>query len=773
VLNTIARWATKHPKRVLLVFLALFILLGAAGGGVFPKLKGGGFDDPKSPSSREVKILERNFGTGEANIVAVVTAANGRGANNPQVAAAGLALTHRIAAVPGVAASNTFSYWTTGSRALLSANGQRGLVLARAVGDEDAVAKTMKRVHTALKDVPPGVTVGLSGQAEFFSQLSTTIEKDLGAAEGLALPITLVLLIVVFAGWRAASLPLAVGIFSIFGAFGVLFVLTLLTNVSIFSINLVTALGLGLAVDYSLFIVSRFREELGKGFSVDDAVRTTVRHAGRAIAFSGLTVAVSLSALLIFPLYFLRSFAYAGVAVIGVALLTSVVLVPALLKLMGERLTPKPKIRHLGRQADDNFWGRLAHKVMRRPVPVILGVGAVLLFAGSPFLGIKFGQPDDRVLAPHTPVRNVSDILRKEFANSDSNAFQIVSTGAVAPAAASQYAAAVSAVSGVLRVDAFDATYAGGVRVGPPDPGSAPTVANGRTWFNVVPKVEPISKQAETMITDIRAVNRGFPTAVGGASAALVDSKHATFSKIPLAGLLVALTTFVLLFLMFGSVLVPLKAIFLNILSLTATFGAMVWIFQSGHGSGLLNFTATGLTDTSEPILMFCIAFGLSMDYEVFLLSRIKEEYDRTGDNEHAVAAGLARTGRIVTAAALILSVTFFAFATSHVTFIQLFGVGLGVAMLADAFIIRAALVPALMKLAGRANWWAPRPLAALQRRFALNETVAEPVSVPAAVRWPAPLVHGGNGGVSHPAGSALDVSLGHVVSASNGNHDD
>jgi RND superfamily putative drug exporter len=746
MLNTVANFAIKRPKRVIVAFVVLFLVLGAAGGGVFPKLKGGGFDDPKSESSRALKLLQRNFDTGPANIVLVVTAKNGKSVDDPQVVAAGKELTHKIAAVPGVAAPDTVSYWTTGAAALTSQSRQRGLVLAFATGDEDAVNKTMKLIHTQIKQVPPGVTVGLSGEGEFFNQLSTTIEKDLSAAEGIALPITLVLLLVVFAGFLAAMLPLAVGIIGIFGTFGVLYALTLVTHVSIFSINLVTALGLGLAIDYSLFMVSRFREELGAGHSVDDAVRTTVTRAGRAIAFSGLTVVVSLSALLIFPLYFLRSFAYAGVGVILIAMLASVVLLPALLELMGERLAPKPKIRNLGRKVDQNFWGRVARMSMRYSIPVVLVVGTLLVVVGAPFASIKFGQPDDRVLAPHTAVRNVSDVLRKEFATADYNAFPVVSTTPVTAAAAHSYAVAVSAIPGVERVDAFDGRYAKGVQVAPADPGLAAMTRNGQAWFDVVPSVEPISKQAEQLIDNIRAVHPGFGTAVAGQSAALVDSKHAIFSKIPMAGLLVVLATFVLLFLMFGSVFVPLKAIFLNALSLTATFGLMVWVFQRGHGSGFLNFTPTGLTDTSEPILMFCIAFGLSMDYEVFLLSRIKEQFDRTRDNEGAVAAGLARSGRIVTAAALVLSVTFFAFATSHVTFIKMFGVGLGVAVLVDAFIIRTTLVPALMKLAGRANWWAPRPLARLQQRFSLEETEPAPdvALLPltvAATNQPRPLV--------------------------------
>jgi RND superfamily putative drug exporter len=766
--DTISGWAIRHPKRVLVFFFVLLVVMAGTGGGVINRLQGGGFDDPSSESSRALDILDERFGTGPANFVVLVTADEGTTVDDAVVADAGRELTERIAAVEGVDADDTLSYWTTGDPTLASDDATRGLVLARVEGDEDVVNDTVERVHEALADVPPGVTIGLTGQGEFFNQLSTTIQEDLAKAESIALPLTLILLIIVFAGLRAASLPLLVGIIAIFGAFGVLFALTLVTDVSIFSINLVSALGLGLAVDYSLFIVSRFREELALGRSVDDAVRMTVRHAGRAIAFSGLTVAVSLSALLIFPLYFLRSFAYAGVGVILVAMLASIVMLPALLKLFGNRLAPKSTAKSLARHRDDNIWGRVAHTVMRRPLPVALGVGAILIVAGLPFLGVKFGQPDDRVLPPGSEIRAVSDVLRTEFASTEGNAFPVVATTAASPEQIASFAAEVSTLPSVERVDSVDGRYAGGTLVAPADPSLARLTNGDLVWFNVVPAVEPVSEAAEQMVGDIRAIDSGFDTAVAGESAFLVDSKDAIFAKVPLAGLMVAATTFILLFLMFGSILVPLKAIVLNILSLTATFGLMVLVFQQGRGSGLLDFTATGLTDTSEPILMFCIAFGLSMDYEVFLLSRIKEEYDRTHDNELAVARGLARTGRIVTAAALVLSVTFFAFATSGVTFIKLFGVGLGIAVLADAFVIRATLVPAIMKLAGHANWWAPKPMAAIHRRFGIRESADDELA-PSPVAPPVRIAYPGTAAISSTDRAALSALEPELVAPSVG----
>ena len=379
---------------------------------------------------------------------------------------------------------------------------------------------------------------------------------------------------------------------------------------------------------------------------------------------------------------------------------------------------------------------------MRRPGVVAIAGVTFLVALGVPFLNVEWGVPDDRVLPESTEVRQQSDILRTEFDSSEGDAFAIVAIGGVDDGAIAGYASSVSLIDGVSRVDSAVGRFVDGavVLVDPALRQFAASVSASRdaTWFNVVPDIEPISAEAEAMVEEIRSVDAPFDdTLVGGASAALVDSKTAIFSLVPYAAAIIIVATFVLLFLMFGSLLVPIKAIILNALSLTATFGLMIWVFQEGNGADLLGFTATGLTDISMPILMFCVAFGLSMDYEVFLLSRIKEEYDRTGDNDLAVAIGLEKTGRLVTAAALLLSITFFAFATSGVTFIKLFGLGLAVAVLVDAFIVRSTLVPALMKLAGDWNWWAPAPLRRIHDRF--GNTEAPPAQEAAVEREPVP----------------------------------
>jgi RND superfamily putative drug exporter len=370
------------------------------------------------------------------------------------------------------------------------------------------------------------------------------------------------------------------------------------------------------------------------------------------------------------------------------------------------------------------MWHRLAMAVMRRPVVIGGAVVLLLLVLGSPFLKINFGLPDDRVLPASASSRVVQDALRTNFDGRESAAVSVVA-GTTDPNQIDRYAATLSSLPGVGRVDALTGSYIAGHRVVPTGPANARFTAGpnlNETWLSVVPTVEPESPKAETLVKTIRHTAAPFPVQAGGQSAQLVDSKASLFSKLPLALGLIALVTFVVLFLFTGSVVVPAKALVLNVLSLAATFGAMVWVFQEGHLAHALNFTPTGTIDTTTPILMFCVAFGLSMDYEVFMLSRIKEEHDRTGDNISSVAIGLERTGRMITALALVIAVVFIAFATSHITFIKLFGVGLAMAVLVDATLVRAALVPAFMRLAGNANWWAPAPLRRLHQRIGISE---------------------------------------------------
>jgi RND superfamily putative drug exporter len=722
-------------RRSLLVATVVFVIAaGVLGGGVFSRLSSGGFQDPSSESARAEEYLHDTFGAASPNVVLLVTA-DGGDVDAAAAATEGARLTDELGQIDGV--EQSISYWSLGNLApLRSTEGDSALILGVIEGDPDQVEVRVEEIHDELAGEHDGVEVAVGGQAEVFRQVGLTIEGDLARAESIAVPVTLALLIVVFGGLVAALLPVGIGAVAVLGAFLVLWLVTGVTDVSVFAINLVTAMGLGLAIDYSLFVVSRFREELAAGRDVEAAVQRTVETAGRTVAFSGLTVAVSLSALLIFPLFFLRSFAYAGIGVILVAVITSVVSLPALLAVLGHRVD-KGRLwrRREPKPAGEGFWYRLATAVMRRPLTVTVVVVAFLLFLGLPFFNVVFASPDHRVLPDGNSAREVSERLETDFDSPEANAFPVVLTESATDAQVEAAAVALSSRPDVARVDARTGHYIDGVLLAGPDDTTTRFTADGvdATWLSVVPTVEPASSEGEALVAAARDLDTGVPTLVGGWSAQQVDVKAAIYGLVPWAAAWIGIATFVLLFLMFGSILVPLKALVLNLLSLSATFGAMVWVFQEGNGAGLLNFTATGLTDVTTPLLMFCIAFGLSMDYEVFLLSRIKEEHDLGADNETAVALGLERTGRIVTAAAVLLAVTFIAFASSGITFIKLFGLGLALAVLMDATVVRATLVPALMKLAGEANWWAPAPLRRFQQRFGLHE-VAPDETVPGGV---------------------------------------
>ncbi|HET7718688.1 MAG TPA: MMPL family transporter [Acidimicrobiales bacterium] len=741
MLASLGRFVVRRRVLVLVVAVVAMFVAGAAGGGVAQHLSGGGFEDPAAESSQAKRVLEASFGTRNPNLVLLVTAGGGS-VDSPTAAAAGAALTRELGAEAGI--TQAVSYWSLGSPPPLRSNdGSQALVLATIAGDENEVAERIEELSPRYTRPGGGdISVAVGGFAEVFRQVSTQIEHDLVRAEMISLPIVLILLVLVFGSVVAASLPLGIGALAVIGTFLVLRVLASFTEVSIYALNLTTAMGMGLAIDYSLFIVSRYREELRAGRAPADAIGRTVRTAGRTVIFSSLTVAVSLAAMLVFPLAFLRSFAYAGIVVVALAAVGAVVVLPALLAVLGHRVDKWVVWRRPAKAEGTGFWHRVAMAVMRRPLPVAAGVILVLGFLGAPFFNIAFGLPDDRNLPAIASSRQVQDTIRTEFTSNEASALSVVAAGSGNPqtrlAEGERYAQDLSQAPGAARVDALTGSYAGGQLVAAPNEASARFAGQDGTWLAVIPAVEPYSEAGETLVKAVRDVPSPFAgVKVAGASAELVDSKDSLFGRMPLALALIALVTFVALFLMTGGVLVPVKAILVNLLSLSATFGAMVWIFQEGNLSGVLDFTATGTIATTMPILMFCIAFGLSMDYEVFLLSRIKEEYDASGDNVSSVALGLERTGRIVTAAAALLAVVFLAFATSQVTFIKLFGLGLALAVILDATLIRAVLVPAFMRLAGNANWWAPAPLRRLHDRFGIAEggDLDEPAPAPPRVK--------------------------------------
>jgi RND superfamily putative drug exporter len=734
MLERLGRFILRRRWAVLAATLAAVVLAGVFGGGAVASLKSGGFEDPAAESARAAAVLRDTFGAGDPNLVLLVTAKRGD-VDDPAVARRGQALTRRLAAEPDL--TQVASYWSLNAPTLKSQDGRQAMVLGRVTGDEQDQEDRAAQLAAAYAADDAEVRVQVGGQLQASSEIGEQVETDLARAEAIAVPITLLLLVVAFASAVAGALPLAVGGFAIVGTLLLLRLLAGLTDVSIYALNLTTALGLGLAIDYSLFIVSRYREELRAGREPADALLVTMRTAGRTVLFSAAAVAVALLALLVFPFYFLRSMGYAGIAVVALAAAGALVVLPALLALLGRRVDRLrlPIGRRWTAAQQGGPWHRIATSVMRRPLPIATGVVAFLVLLGTPFLGVSFGLPDDRVLPSGAASRQVSDALRSNFTADESSALAVVSTGIGAPDAylleIDRYATELSRLQDVTRVDALTGNYAGGRRLqgplGADGPGGIPPEARrfagaDGTWFSVVPSVQPYSPAGEQLVANIRELPSPLGGIVTGAPAQLVDTRASLSGHLPAAAAIIVLITFVVLFLFTGSVVIPLTALVLNLLSLTAMYGAMVYVFQDGHFAGVLGFTPTGTIDTSMPVLLFCVAFGLSMDYEVFMLSRIKEEHDRTGDTVAAVAVGLERTGRIVTTAAALLAIVFIAFATSRVSFLQLFGIGAALAIIVDATLIRALLVPAFMRLAGPANWWAPGPLRRLYRRIGLRE---------------------------------------------------
>ena len=720
MLGRIGRLAVGRPKAVLIATSVLLVVMVAVGIGAFGVLKSGGFDDTSSQSWRSQEAINAQFG-GQPNLVLVVGARTGD-VDNGAAAQAGQTLTRELSADHGV--SNVVSYFSNHSPALRSTDGRDAMVLVRVLGDDNQVGTTTDRLLSDYVKDNAAVTVQAGGDAAVNHNVTSQVTKDLALAESIAVPLTLILLVLAFGSLVAALLPLAIGLVAILGTFAELAILGRLTDVSVFAINITTALGLGLGIDYALLMVARFREYLSQGTSVQDAVLGTMRTAGRTIAFSALTVAAALAALLVFPFYFLRSFAYAGIGVVAIAAASALIIMPALLAALGTRVNAGrlPWARGAQQGSAAPAWGRLASAVMKRPALMALPVVAVLAFVASPLLGASFGTPDETVLPTSAPARQAADALHNDFQGNQATAIQIVTTGPADTASVGTYAAKLSSLPGAVRVDSSAGSYAHGAALGtsPSDAGMATASAQELTVFT---STDGHSAAAEQLVRDARAVPgpAGTSTLIGGETARLIDSEHGITARLPYAIAWVVLTTFIVLFLFTGSVTQPLRALVLNTLGLSASIGAMVWIFQQGHLSGLLGFTARPM-DTAMTVLLFCIAFGLSMDYEVFLTSRIKELHAQGADLHRSVSEGLARTGRIVSTAAGLLAVSFFAFGTASVSFLQFFGLGCGVAILIDALLIRGILVPAAMRLLGRSAWWAPGPLRRLHERFGVSE---------------------------------------------------
>ncbi|HEY2074717.1 MAG TPA: MMPL family transporter [Streptosporangiaceae bacterium] len=717
-----------NRRRLVLVVAAAGVVCAAIWGtGVFGKLQSaGGFAPPASQSQQEANRASAVFGRDAGDVVLLYSSA-AQTVHSPAYRAA---VTSSLARLPRSRVVTASTYWSTGSRQFVSPDGRVTYAVLELAGSSDAAR--IKNFDAIQGDfAAPGLKVVAGGQIPTEAAINKQVTSDIGRAEAISMPVLLILLLVIFGSLAAASLPLAIGAIGIIGSFTALRLLTLATPVSIYSVNITTILGLGLAIDYGLFMVARFREELRWQATVADAVARTVATAGRTVAVSGVTVAMALASLLLFPEVFLRSMGYGGVATVLVDMLAALTVMPALLAVLGHRvnaLRVRRSVRQpIGRSGGPSAgrsgeplaevgaaggWYRLARSVMRRPLAFASVIVLVLLALGAPVLHISWGGTDARALPAAAPARQVAEALRRDFPGNVTAPIEslVQFRGPIAGSPARQelvarYAARLGGLPGVTGAQLT------GVR-------------DNVARIDLRYQPDPLSAQARQIVQRVRAVPgpAGSSVQVGGQTAQLVDELSSLSATVPWMALVMAAATFVLLFLAFGSVVLPVKAIVANLLSLAATFGVVVWIFQEGHVSGLLRFEPTGMLDPTMPILMLAIIFGLSMDYEVFLLSRIRERYDVTGDTPEAIASGLQRTGGVITSAALLLVIVVGAFSASGITFIKLMGVGMIVALIVDASVVRVLLVPAAMRLLGQANWWAPKPLRGLYARYGIRE---------------------------------------------------
>ncbi|WP_179420329.1 MMPL family transporter [Pedococcus badiiscoriae] len=733
------RWGQLVARRSWLVLvggIAVVLAAAAYGIGVFGHLSNGGFDDPATDSAKELVLEQATFPGRETDLVVVYSSPTLRVADP----AFQRAVTGTLASLPTTDVAGALTYYDTRSPALVSSDGHATRVVITLAGrSQDAKSRNWDAVKGHL--AAPGLTTSVGGRWAVFGDVNSQVSKDIARAESISLPIVFLLSLLIFGSLVSALMPTLVGGIAVMGAFAVVRLITGITDVSIFSINVITLLGMGLAIDYALFVVSRFREELAhqpdtSRDSVRAAVVRTMATAGRTVLFSGLIVAASLASLLLFPQNFLRSMGFGGVAAVLVAMVAALTVLPALLGVIGPRIefgrmpwrrgarahladarTPD-EVHGSDHEVVHGAWARVAHSVMRRPVAYLVAIVIGLLAVGSPFLGAKWGSVDERVLPASSPSRQAADLQARLFGGQTSTA-SIMVRGAD-QAATTAYVTRLSTVAGVTGAQAV-----------------ATRSVDGRQLTLVQASWRGNSQTpgSQDVLRAVRAVAppAGATVLVGGPTADAVDLISSIGSHLPWMALMVAAVMLVLLFIAFGSVVLPLKAIVMNGVSIVASFGVVTWIFQEGHLSKLLGFTSPGYLDVTQPILMLAILFGLSMDYEVFLLSRVREEWDRTGDNTRAVAAGIQRSGRIITSAALLLAVVIGGFATSGIVFLKMIGVGMLVAVLLDATVVRALLVPATMRLLGRANWYAPRPLARWWERHGHREEQAGPAAVAAA----------------------------------------
>lgn len=690
----------KYRKTAVALFVVGILVAGGVGSLIFNRLDSGGYSNPNSDSYKVYEYLRDELKV-EDPAVAVVIDAGSQSVDDPAVAARALALEKKMSQEKGV--TKTLSYWSSGGeKTLKSVDGKAGYVLI--YGEGEAFSPDNQNLGEIFQNKYDGEIDGFrlyaGGVGVVGHAITKKISDDLKLAEGISIPLTFILLAFVFGALAASAMPLIVGVAAILGAFFLLFLFSLFTDVSVYALNLTTGMGLGLGIDYALLMVNRFREEIHHGKSVEDSVVATMATAGKTVFYSGMTVLVTMVSLTFFPLPFLKSFGYAGVSVVALAVVGAIFGLPPILAMMGKKIDKGVIRKSAITPKEDGRWAQTARLVMKRPVPVVVLALIVLSIMAAPISNIKFSQGDSRMLPADNPAAVATALQSERFAGQTGNPIEIIIFGGADKTdQITEYAANIAAVDGIVGV-------------------VPPQVIGNDVRVVAYQEMLPRTPESQKLIHDLRDIKAPVGTKIGGVAADYTDSQDGIAHTLPWAFGWIALSVLVLVFIFTGSIILPIKAVLLNVLSLGATMGVLTWVFIDGNLQWLVgSFTVTGSLDTSIVILIAVVVFGLSMDYELFLLSRIREEHLQGRSNVESVATGLQRSARIITAAAVLLAVVFAAFVTSGVTSIKTMGFGVALAVILDATIIRALLVPALMRLFGERNWWAPKAL----QRFTLK----------------------------------------------------
>ena len=689
----------RRRKSMVAFFIIGILTAGTVGSLVFSRLDSGGYSDPNSDSYRVYEYLHNTLKIADPNIVVVLDSGD-LPITDPAIATKAQLLEAEMAKVAGV--TKVVSYWNTGGEKTLAATDGKAAYILVYSDNEAFTPKSQEMGDYFQKNFDgkrDGITLYSGGVGVVGNAINEKIESDLKIAEAISIPLTFILLVLVFGAMVASAMPLIVGVSAILGAFFILYLISLFTSVSVYALNLTTGMGLGLGIDYALLMVNRFREELHRGKSVEDSIVNTMASAGKTVFYSGLTVLVTLFSLTFFPLPFLKSFGYAGVSVVAIAVAGALFGLPPILALLGNKIDKGVVRKSAITHKDDGRWAQTARFVMKRPVAVVLLSLIVLGVMAAPIKNIAFSQGDARILPANNPAAVATAMQGSRFASNIATIDLFVIDGVGREKQISDYIAEIKRVPGIVSVN-------------------SPQVIGKDIRVTAFQSMLPRSPEAQKLIHDLRDVDSPQGTLIGGAAADYTDSQDAISKTLPWALGWIAISVLILLFVFTGSIILPIKAVLLNLMSLAATMGILTWVFIDGNLQWLVgSFTVTGTLDTSIVILIAVLVFGLSMDYELFLLSRIREEHLLGKSNVESVATGLQRSARIITAAAVLLAVVFAAFITSGVTSIKTMGFGVALAVIIDATLIRALLVPALMRLLGEQNWWAPKAM----QRFTLK----------------------------------------------------